>query len=104
MAAVARALGGDSVMSPDGTGNKCRAPMRTSTDQGNGNSVFVNGILAVNIGCQVAPHPRSGCSNDSSTLSTASSTVFVGGRGIARIGDNYGNNVITSGSQNVFSG
>lgn len=104
MAAVARASGSDSVMSPDGAGYKCRSPLKTSTDEGNGNNVFANGILIVVQGCKVASHPLSGCGNDGSTLSTFSSTVFIGGKGVGRIGDQYGNNIISSGSTNVFVG
>ncbi len=101
MPAVSRA--GDRVISPDGSGKKCRFPMRTSVGQVNSVNVYVNGILVPVSGNLVAPHPKSGCSPDTSTL-TGSSRVFVGGQGIGRLGDKYGDNIITKGSSNVFAG
>ena len=101
MPAVTRA--GDRVISPDGSGKKCRFPMRTSVGQVNTSSVFVNNILVPVTGNLVAPHPKSGCTPDTSTL-TGSSKVFVGGQGIGRLGDKYGDNIVTKGSSNVFAG
>ena len=103
MPAVARK--GDSVLSVDGTGYKCRAPMKTSVGEVNDKKVFANGILIVVQGNKVTPHPKSGCEPDESTLTTFSSKVRIGGKGIGRIGDSYGGiNTITKGSSNVFSG
>ena len=101
MPAVTRAA--DRVISPDGSGKKCRFPMRTSVGQVNSVNVYVNGILVPVSGNLVAPHPKSGCSPDTSTLS-GSSRVFVGGQGIGRLGDKYGDNIVTKGSSNVFAG
>ena len=101
MPAVTRAA--DRVISPDGSGKKCRFPMRTSVGQVNSVNVFVNKILVPVTGNLVAPHPKSGCSPDTSTLS-GSSKVFVGGQGIGRLGDKYGDNIVTKGSSNVFAG
>lgn len=102
MPSVARA--GDSVLSPDGTGKNCAFPMTTSVGEVNSNNVTANGILIVVAGNMVAPHPKGGCSPDTSTLSSYSATVTIGGRGVGRIGDSFGNNVITAGSSNVFAG
>ena len=103
MPAVARQ--GDTVLSIDGTGYKCRSPMETSVGQVNDKNVFVNGILVVVEGNQIAPHPKSGCSPDESKLTTFSATVRIGGKGVGRIGDSYaGVNTITQGSSNVFAG
>jgi uncharacterized Zn-binding protein involved in type VI secretion len=103
MPAVARQ--GDTVLSIDGTGNKCRQPMQTTVGQVNDKNVFVNGILVVVQGNQITPHPKTGCSNDDSVLTTFSATVRIGGKGIGRIGDSYGGiNTITQGSPTVFSG
>ena len=77
--------------------------MRTSVGQVNSVNVYVNGILVPVSGNLVAPHPKSGCSPDTSTLS-GSSRVFVGGQGIGRLGDKYGDNIVTKGSSNVFAG
>ena len=101
MASVARA--GDTVLSPDGAGYQCGSPMETSVGEVNDKNVTANGILIVVAGNLITPHPKSGCSVDESTLSTFSSTVSIGGKGVGRIGDNYGNNVITQGSANVFA-
>ena len=95
---------GDSVLSPDGAGYKCRMPLKTSVGQVNSNEVYVNGILIVVQGNTVAPHPKSGCTLDTSTLSSYSSTVFAGNKGIGRIGDQYSDNTITQGSPTVFAG
>ena len=101
MPAVSRQ--GDSVISPDGSGYKCQMPLETSVGQVNSNNVYANSILIVVAGNTVSPHAKSGCSTDESTLSSYSSTVHVGGMGMGRIGDAYGNNTITQGSPSVFA-
>ena len=102
MPAVSRQ--GDSVLSPDGTGHKCRMPMKTSVGEVNSSKVYVNGILIVVQGNRVAPHPKSGCIPDESTLSSYSSKVFAGNKGVGRIGDEYSDNIIIKGSPTVFAG
>lgn len=103
MPAVARQY--DTVLSIDGTGNKCRQPMQTSVGEVNDKQVFANGILIVVQGNKIAPHPKSGCGPDESTLTTFSAKVRIGGKGIGRIGDSYaGINTITQGSSKVFAG
>lgn len=105
MPAVARANGTDSVLSPDGSGNKCRFPMNTTTGTATQSRVYADGILVCVEGDIVAPHPLPGCTTiDQQALSTFSSRVFVQGKGLGRIGDMYGNNTITSGSSRCFSG
>ena len=103
MASIAHANGADTVLSPDGTGKKCRFPLTVSTGPATQSRVFADGILVAVVGDPVAPHPRSGCSPDEQTLSQASSRVFAMGKGIARIGDKYGDNIITSGSSRCFA-
>ena len=95
---------GDTVLSPDGTGYQCGSPMETAVGEVNDKNVKANGVLIVVAGNKVAPHPKGGCSTDESALSSYSSTVKIGGKGVGRIGDVYGNNVITQGSPNVFAG
>jgi uncharacterized Zn-binding protein involved in type VI secretion len=103
MPAVARK--DDSVLSVDGTGYKCRAPMKTSVGEVNDKKVFADGILIVVQGNKVAPHPKSGCGPDESALTSFSAKVRIGGKGIGRIGDSYaGINTITKGSSKVFAG
>jgi uncharacterized Zn-binding protein involved in type VI secretion len=96
---------GDSVLSPNGTGYHCQFPMETSILEANSNNVYCNGILVAVEGNMVAPHPLPGCSTiDQQTVSSFSSTVKIGGKGVARIGDSLGDNVITQGSPNAFAG
>ena len=102
MPAVSRK--GDSVLSQDGTGYKCRAPMTTSVGEVNSNKVYADGILIVVQGNKVSPHPKGGCSTDTSSLDAGSSKVRIGGKGVGRIGDTYGPNTITAGSSKVFAG
>lgn len=103
MPAVARK--GDNVLSPDGFGYRCRFPGETNVDEVNSNRVYANGKLIVVLGNRVGSHKLPGCSaDDVSTLSSASSTVKIGGKGVGRIGDQYGNNTISEGSNNVFVG
>lgn len=93
----------DTVMSPDGTGRDCQSALETFVDEVNKSQVFINNKPIVVAGNIVKPHNLSGCQQiDKSALSTYSTTVFVGGLGVGRIGDYYGNNIITKGSPNVF--
>jgi uncharacterized Zn-binding protein involved in type VI secretion len=101
MPAVARL--GDSVLSPDGSGFKCRMPLKTSVGEANSKNVYANGILITVQGNKVAPHPKSGCTPDTSGLDSGSSQVFVDNKGMGRIGDSMGDNVITQGSSTVFA-
>jgi uncharacterized Zn-binding protein involved in type VI secretion len=100
MASVSRQ--GDSVLSPDGTGYKCRMPMQTSIAGANSSGVFANGIPIAVIGSAIAVHPKSGCLPDISFVSSGSGRVFIGGQPVARIGDSAGDNTLTQGSANVF--
>jgi len=105
MPAIARK--GDTVLSVDGTGYNCGSPMETSVDQVNPKNVKANGILIVVDGNKIAMHNKGGCSPDESTLTSFSSTVKIGGKGVGRIGDQYASmssNTITQGSPNVFAG
>ena len=103
MPAVSRQ--GDTVLSIDGSGKNCAFPMQTAVGEVNDKNVFVNGILVVVQGNQIAPHPKSKCIPDETKLTTFSAKVLIGGKGIGRIGDSYeGVNTISQGSSNVFSG
>ena len=94
---------GDSVLSPDGTGYKCRVPMKTSMAGANSSNVFANGILICVVGSAVAVHPKAGCTPDIASVSSGSGRVFIGGIPVARIGDPAGHNTLTQGSPNVFA-
>lgn len=105
MPSVARQ--GDQVLSVDGTGYRCGQPMQTAVGEVNSSRVYANGILVVVEGKKVAPHPKGGCDPDESTLTSYSSKVKVGGKGVGRVGDKYesmSSNTITQGSPNVFAG
>lgn len=104
MPSIARANSADRVMSPDGSGFRCRSPLQTSTGIAGQSRVFADGILVATMGDVVAPHPLAGCSLDQQTLSIASTRVSAAGRALGRIGDMYGNNTIISGSSRCFSG
>ncbi len=104
MPAAARSNGVDAVFSASGTGKDCRFPVQTATGAGTC-EVYINGYKAVRGDDQVALHAYYGCGPDTSTMTEGSGTVFIGGKKMARIGDNYGpDNIIISGSTNVFIG
>lgn len=104
MPAAARGNGVDSVFSKTGTGRGCRSPVTTATAACS-EDVFAIGVGIVRFGDVVATHAASGCSPDTSTLSSASNTVFINSRRAGRIGDQYSSdNTIISGSPTVFIG
>lgn len=104
MAAISRQ--GDSVLSKYGANYKCSQPMQTTVGECNDRQVYANGILVVCIGNKISPHPDPDCTPvDESVLTKASTTVFINGKGVGRIGDEYtANNTITQGSATVFAG
>lgn len=105
MPAIALGNGQSSVASLTGTGWHCLNPVTTSSGPGTQTTVFIEGFPPVVQGDTVAPHAAAGCGLDTSGLTKYSSTVFIGGKGVGRIGDQYtGDNTITSGSSTVFIG
>lgn len=108
MPAVARE--GDSVMSQDGKGYKCRVPMETATDQ-HSSKVKADGMWVVGEGMKVMGHPCSApspCTTDNGVLNSFSSKVKAGGKWIGRVGDQYlasgqTPNIISQGSSKVFA-
>lgn len=102
MPAIARIT--DTVLSPDGTGKNCAFPMETTIGEGNSSNVRIGGLAVAVQGNKVAPHPKGGCSLDESTVSSFSPTIRIAGKGVARIGDMLGNNVITQGAPTCFGG
>jgi uncharacterized Zn-binding protein involved in type VI secretion len=104
MPAAARSSGIDKVFSKTGIGKDCAFPVTTVTGTPTC-EVYIDGFKAVREDDQVGSHAFIGCSPDTSNLTSFSSTVFIGGKGMGRIGDNYGSdNIIISGSQTVFVG
>lgn len=105
MPAIALANGKSKVISLTGSGWGCGNPMTTKSGPGTQTTVFIEGFPPVVQGDLVGQHPSAGCSLDVSTLTTYSSKVFIGGKGVGRIGDKYNSdNTITSGSSKVFIG
>jgi uncharacterized Zn-binding protein involved in type VI secretion len=102
MPAIARV--GDTVLSPDGAGKNCAFPLQVAIIVANDKVVRANGALIPVLNNPVPPHSKTGCDPDTSVLTSVSSTVRIGGVGVGRIGDKYGNNIITQGSPNVFAG
>lgn len=103
MPGLARNGGVDSVASQDGAGFRCQSPMTTATAAGC-SRVFLDRLgNCVIAGNPVASHPTSGCGDEAPGMSGPSSRVFAQGGGIARIGDPYGPNTISSGSSRVFA-
>lgn len=104
MPPVARSAGTDTVFSPHGTAKQCRVPTTQATAQGV-TKVYVEGILAVNVGKMMINHPQVGCTPHAPGLDAGSGKVLCEESGIARIGDIYGGeHPITSGSSKVFAG
>lgn len=105
MAAIARGNARDKVLSRTGSGDDCKYPKNTTTGENSSDKVFIEGFGAVVEGDRVGPHSKRNCVPDTSTLTTFSSKVLVGGKGVARIGDKYtDDNIIVSGSAKVFVG
>ena len=109
MPAAARSGGIDKVFSKTGLGRGCKFPNPNVVTGAGSCEVYINGYKAVREGDQVGSHAFIGCGPDNSTLTSFSSTVFIGGtggpKGVGRIGDQYGSdNIITRGSSTVFIG
>ena len=100
MPGVARGNGVDSV----DTGHGCDA---TTVTAGCSGDVFVNGIGAVREGDLTASHLVPGgldCVSHTVPLTTFSSSVYVNGKRVGRLGDAYSGHTITSASTDVFAG
>lgn len=109
MPAIALADGHSTVFSKSGSGKGCKFPKITETGSHTYDKVVVGPNLyrPVLQGDQVGLHAIYGNCGipDSSKLTTYSSTVFINGKGVGRIGDEYGlDNIITSGFSKVFIG
>jgi hypothetical protein len=79
-------------------------PLKTSVGEAKSKNVYANGILITVKGNKVTPHPKAGCTViDTAGIDSGSSQVFIDGKGVGRIGDSIGDNVITQGSSTVFA-
>jgi uncharacterized Zn-binding protein involved in type VI secretion len=91
---------------PTTTGHGCDATTTVVGPTGAGAKVFANGIPIECIGNPTAPHTIPGgrsCVPHSAVINVGSSNVFVGGIGVARVGDSTDGGSITAGSSNVIA-
>lgn len=87
------------------TGHACTAV--TTLAGANQGSVYVNGILAAVVGAPTVAHPAPPvppCPPHVANLNAGSSTVFVEGKPLGRIGDSADAGAMISGSPDVFAG
>ena len=91
---------------PTTTGHGCDATTTVTGPTGAGAKVFANGIPIECIGNPTAAHTiRSGrsCVPHGASINAGSGNVFVGGVGVARVGDSTDGGAITAGSSNVIA-
>jgi len=87
------------------TGHGCVGT--TTLASANQGSVFVNGILAAVVGAPTVSHPfppDPPCAPHVANLNAGSSTVFIEGIPVGRVGDSADAGAMISGSPNVFAG
>ena len=92
---------------PTTTGHGCDSTSTITGPTGASAKVSVNGIAVECQGDPVAPHTiPSGrnCVAHSAVINAGLSTVKVGGKSLARVGDSTDGGAITAGSPNVFAG
>lgn len=76
-----------------------------SGSTGNSSNVYITGLGVCCVGDKTVVHNiRVGisCTPHIETIKNGSSTIFISGKAVARIGDSCDNGVIISGSGNVF--
>ena len=93
---------------PTTTGHGCNGTTTVTGPTGAGARVFANGIAIECIGNPTAPHtidagPKRSCIPHSAAINAGSGNVFVGGIGVARVGDSTDGGAITAGSPNVIA-
>ena len=75
------------------------------TNTGTASNVYMNGLSVCCVGDKTVVHnikSGSSCVPHIEFIKNGSSSVFIGGKAVARIGDSCDAGVITSGSGNVF--
>jgi len=100
MPAVSRV--GDSLS----TGHACTGSTTIASSNTDG-SVKVNNINAIVIGAPTVSHPfppNPPCAPHVANLNAGSSSVFIQGIAVGRVGDSADAGAMTSGSDNVFAG
>jgi uncharacterized Zn-binding protein involved in type VI secretion len=87
------------------TGHTCAAT--TTLGGANQSSVYANGILVAVVGAPTVSHPfppAPACAPHVAYLNVGSTTVYVEGLALGRIGDSADAGAMTSGSPTVFAG
>jgi uncharacterized Zn-binding protein involved in type VI secretion len=87
------------------TGHICSSSTTLATP--GQSTVRANGILIARVTDPTVPHPfppSPPCANHTANVNAGSSTVFVAGKAIARIGDSADAGAMTGGSSNIFAG
>jgi len=100
MPAVSRV--GDSLS----TGHACTGSTTIASSNTDG-SVKVNNINAIVVGAPTVSHPfppNPPCAPHVANLNAGSSSVFIQGITVGRVGDSADAGAMTSGSDNVFAG
>ena len=87
------------------TGHACTGT--TTLDTPTQSTVFANNILICRVGDPTVSHPfppTPGCAPHVANINAGSSSVFVQGAAVGRIGDSADAGVMTTGSPTVFAG
>lgn len=87
------------------TGHACTGT--TTLDTPSQSTVFANGILVCRVGDPTVSHPfppTPGCAPHVANINAGSSSVFVVGSAVGRIGDSADAGAMTTGSPDVFAG
>ena len=93
---------------PTTTGHGCDGTTTVTGPTGKGANVFANGKPIECKGNPTASHtidggPNRSCIDHPAIINVGSSNVFVGGIGVARVGDSTDGGSITAGSPDVFA-
>jgi uncharacterized Zn-binding protein involved in type VI secretion len=88
------------------TGHICSASTTIASPNTDG-SVRANGIAIIVVGAPTVAHPfppNPPCAPHVANLNAGSSSVFINGKRVGRVGDSADAGAMTSGSSNVFAG
>lgn len=88
------------------TGHGCSGSTTIASSNTDG-SVKANGIAVIVVGAPTVAHPfppDPPCAPHVANLNAGSSSVFINGKRVGRVGDSADAGAMTSGSPNVFAG
>ncbi len=89
------------------TGHACIGTTTIASSNQTTKNVYANAILIDVVGAPTVSHPfppSPPCAPHVANLNKGSSTVFINGIAVGRIGDSADAGAMTSGSSNVFAG